>query len=173
MDKGFVFATVSEGDLQRPDFFRMIGCKVHLGRPKKTATTFSHIVVLDLPKERTSFEVLNRLQEIGVGIIASHPIPGAIPLVPLFQANQRKSLALIVRPEEEWGDLLKLEPSFIIFKSAIPREVECFLEWTRENQMLTPVILQIAHDNNKVGIWIDAPHSLEVRREMSFNFVKT
>lgn len=176
MEKGFVFTTVAEGDLQRPDFFRMIGCKVHLGRPRKTLTTFTHIVILDLPKERTSFEVINRLQEIGIGIIASLSIPGAIQILPLSQANQKKSIALIVYPEDEWEELTKLQPAFIIFKPVNVQQADAFLEWLKQKHIRAPLIFHYPHEmfleNKGQGIWLDAPFNLEVRREMSFNLLE-
>lgn len=160
---GTVLVTVDEGDLQRPDFFRMIGCEVVLGRPKLKATTADQIVLLDLPKDRTSFDVLNRLQEIGIGIISLQPIGGATHLMTLSQAlqasqkneiveqfqlskSQNPCLAVMVG-QEEWDRLLDIHPSMIIFtpKEDPVRESREFFQWLKKNGVKTPVILHFSH----------------------------
>lgn len=160
---GTVIVTVDEGDLQRPDFFRMIGCEMVLGRPKLKATSADQIVLLDLPKDRTSFDVLNRLQEIGVGIISLHPTSGASQLMTLSQAlqasqkneiaeqfqlskSQNPSYAVIVG-QEEWEQLLDISVSMIIFtpEGDPVREGRKFFEWLKKNEVETPVILHFRH----------------------------
>lgn len=165
---GTVLVAVTEGDLQRPDFFRMIGCEVVLGRPKLKATTADQVILLELPKDRTSFDVLNRLQEIGVGVLSPHPIGGAVPLFTVtqaiqaatkneiseqFQLHKTKSapFAVIVGQEpEDWEKLLDINISMIIFT---PRqdpvaESRIFFEWLKKNEVDTPVILHFKHDTN-------------------------
>lgn len=163
---GTVLLTVGEGDLQRPDFFRMIGCDVFLGRPKLKATTADAIVLLDLPKERSSFEVLNKLQEIGVGIISLQPLKGSLKLMPLkeaiaqvkshekaarFQLNdpQKEAYAVAIEGDsvEEWPRLLELKPAFIIFKlSKQPvHQGRQFFDWLKENNLEIPVICHFAY----------------------------
>lgn len=188
--KSFVLATVSEGDLQRPDFFRMIGCQVHLGRPRKKATTLDYAVVLDLPRERTSFDVLNRLQEAKVGLISSEPIAGAILLVPLAQALEKRNFlqafAILIEGENEsWEQLETLKPAFVIFQAKNGDEATAFFSWLKERSLTIPVILRIYLTNEDDdtqdytslltdcdGIWVDAPLSLEPRRHMGLNLLK-
>jgi hypothetical protein len=181
--KGVVFATISEGDLQRPDFFRMIGCDVHLGRPKKRSTTLDYAVILDLPKERTSFEVLNRMQEIGVGVISPHPIAGAISLVNLTQALKKKApaSAILVGQEsaDQWEELVKMNPTYIILTDI----AHPFMHWIKERNLTIPIVLRVCPSkvdpcaNLTHGVWIDAStdrtHSLEDRRQMGFNLLQT
>lgn len=182
--KGSVLATVSEGDLQRPDFFRMIGCKMHLGRPERKASTLDYIVVMDLPKERTSFDVLNKLHETGTGIISPHAIPGATKLVKLSESvTVRKAFSVLVgyTDKEEWEKLQKIKPELIIFcvkQGAIEEAVE-FFEFLKTCELEAPVILQISLEKKeeslegfhsllssfkKKGIWIDSSTDLESRR---------
>jgi (E)-4-hydroxy-3-methylbut-2-enyl-diphosphate synthase len=163
---GTVLVTVDEGDLQRPDFFRMIGCEVVLGRPKLKATSADQIVLLDLPKDRTSFDVLNRLQEIGIGIISLHLIGGATRLMTLPQALhasqkndiveqfqlqklQNPSYAVMIGQEspEDWDKLLDINVSMIIFtpQSDPVREGRVFFEWLKKHDVETPVILHFRH----------------------------
>lgn len=163
---GTVLVTVDEGDLQRPDFFRMIGCEVVLGRPKLKATAADQIVLLDLPKDRTSFDVLNRLQEIGIGIISQHPIGGATRLMTLSQAlhasqkndiveqfqlqkTQNPSYAVMIGQEspEEWDRLLDINVSMIVFtpQNDPVREGRVFFEWVKKHEVETPVILHFSH----------------------------
>lgn len=163
---GTVLVTVNEGDLQRPDFFRMIGCEMVLGRPRLKAGTVDQIVLLDLPKDRTSFDILNRLQEIGVGIISPHPIGGATRLMTLSQAlhasqrsdiseqfqlskSQNSAFAIMVGQESSdvWDRLLDINVSLIIFtpKHDPVRESREFFEWLKKNDVETPVILHFSH----------------------------
>jgi hypothetical protein len=182
--KGSVLATVSEGDLQRPDFFRMIGCKMHLGRPERKASTLDYIVVMELPKERTSFEVLNRLHETGIGIISPHAIPGASKLVKLSQSlSVRKAFSVLVgyTDKDSWEKLQKIKPELIIFRvkqEAIEEAVE-FFEFLKTCELEAPAVLQIALEKKeeiseayhellaslkKKGVWIDSSSDLESRR---------
>lgn len=164
---GTVLVTVDEGDLQRPDFYRMIGCEMVLGRPKLKATTADNIVLLDMPKERTSFDVLNRLKELGVGIISPHPIVGATQLMTLSQAVaasasekqmtpftiqpsfKKAPFAILVGHEERdmWEKLRELSFAFLIF---VPQhdpvhEGRRFYEWVASSGLSSPVILHFHH----------------------------
>ena len=182
--KGLVLATVSEGDLQRPDFFRMIGCKMNLGRPERKASTLDYIALVDLPKERTSFEVLNRLHEIGVGIISPHAIPGAFKLVKLKESlSLRKAFCVLVEyaDEADWEKLQKITPELIIFclKQSRIQEAFEFIDFIKTKELEVPVILQISLEKKeevieayhellsslkKKGIWINSSSDLESRR---------
>lgn len=190
--KGSVLATVSEGDLQRPDFFRMIGCKMHLGSPERKASTLDYIVVMELPKERTSFEVLNRLHGIGIGIISPHAIPGASKLVKLSQSlSIRKAFSVLVvyADKEDWGKLQKIKPELIIFRvkqSGIEEAVE-FFEFLKICELEAPIVLQIALEKKeevseayhgllstlkKKGVWVDSSSDLESRRHKGASLLK-
>lgn len=163
---GTVLVTVDEGDLQRPDFYRMIGCEMVLGRPKLKATTADNIVLLDLPKERTSFEVLNRLKELGVGIISPHSIAGATPLVTLSQAVQthekekqlapfaiqplqKAKQAILVSFSEKqfWDKLPELNPLFLVFSAESDpiHEGRFFYEWLSSAKLSLPLIFHFRH----------------------------
>lgn len=163
---GTVLVTIDEGDLQRPDFFRMIGCDVFLGRPKLKSTAADNVVIYDLPKERTSFEALNRLKEIGIGVISPHPIAGGSLLMTLPQALQvcqkdttlqrfqlqelsKPPLALIVGKEDEqlWQNIKTLKPALLIFtplKDPI-HEGRRFFDWLQQEGIDVPVILHFEH----------------------------
>lgn len=160
---GTVFVTITEGDLQRPDFFRMIGCEMSLGKPKLKATTVDSIALLEQPKERSSFDVLNRLKALGVGIISPHSIPGATKLYTLTQAVHESKLEKMSLPfqislgeetpygviveHENWDELLNLKPSFIVFapKDNPLHQTRKFYEWISQHQLQTPLILQFRH----------------------------
>lgn len=190
--KGAVLATVSEGDLQRPDFFRMIGCKMHLGRPERKASTLDYIVVMDLPKERTSFEVLNRLHETGIGIISPHPISGATKLVKLSQSlSMKKAFSVLVgyQDKDDWAKLHKIKPDLIIFrvKQSAVEEAADFFEFLKTCELEAPVVLQISFEKGeeiseqynvllsslkKKGVWLDSSHDLESRRHKGASLLK-
>lgn len=190
--KGSVLATVSEGDLQRPDFFRMIGCKMNLGRPERKASTLDYIVILDLPKERTSFEVLNRLHETGIGIISPHAIPGATKFVKLSQSlSVRKAFSVLVgySDKADWEKLQKIKPDLIVFRvkqSAIEEAVE-FFDFLKNCALEAPVVLQVVLEKKeevseeynrllsgltKKGVWIESSADLESRRHKGASLLK-
>jgi (E)-4-hydroxy-3-methylbut-2-enyl-diphosphate synthase len=174
----------------------MIGCEVILGRPKLKPNTLDNVVLMDLPKERTSFDVLNRLKELGVGIISPHPIAGATPLITLSQAKTSLPIVVLVGQEEpkEWELLLQLKPTLLIFapKQDALHEGRRFFEWLQSHNLHMPVILHLRHphsyeesviqaaaeygalltDGYGEGIWIDAPLTLEARRTLSFNILQ-
>ncbi len=180
-----ILATVSEGDLQRPDFFRMIGCKMHLGRPERKVSTLDYIVVMDLPRERTSFDVLSRLHETGTGIISPHAIPGALKLVQLAQSHSvRKAFAVLVdyQDKDEWDKLQKIKPELVIFRVK-NHAIEEAAEFLDTCSLEVPIILQITHekkedilvgyhDLKKKGIWIDSADDLESRRHKAASLLK-
>lgn len=171
-----VLVNITEGDLQRPDFFRMIGCEVILGRPKATPTSVNYVVLLDLPKERTSFEVLNRLKEVGIGIIAPHALADALHLMTLPEAlSSQSKLAILVNYEDSLEELTRLEPALVILKYDSSHDIESF---SLRFKFQIPLIL---HGSEKVvslfkqgygqGIWVDAAGSLETRCNLSLQLL--
>ena len=159
---GTVFVQVSEGDLQRPDFYRMIGCDVMLGQPKITVSSADNIMLMDMPKESSSFQVLKRLQAIGIGVVTPHDIPGAVRLLSLGQALQEKSLerfALTSEPkatyalvmgdetEEQWSRIRELDPVYLFFKTSLSRlhQARTFFDWLIRADLKIPVVLHFAY----------------------------
>lgn len=194
---GTVFATVSEGDLQRPDFFRMIGCEVVLGRPKIKATTLDSIVLMEQPKERTSYDVLNKLLELGVGVVSPFPIQGAKQLIKLEQASKEYAgQAVLVDggSPASWEPLKAIQPSLLIFtpKTSPVHETRQFVDWIKEAKITAPVILHfkvkaqgeeavltagalygsLLTDALGEGIWMEGPMTLEERRTLSFSILQ-
>lgn len=196
---GTVLVTVSEGDLQRPDFFRMLGCEVVLGRPKLKATSADQVVLLEKPHERTSYEVLNKLKDLGIGVLSPHEIPGAVPLLTLEQALAQPSappyvLILQGKDKEKWNAGFALNPSFLIFTPGEDplHEVRAFYEAFRNAGMKCPLILNLKTLSNYEdaviqisaeygalltdgigeGVWLDSSFPLDVRRQLSFNILQ-
>lgn len=194
---GSVFVSVVEGDLQRPDFFRMIGCEVILGRPKLKATTVDTVVLTEPPKERTSFTVLNRLMELGVGVLSLFPIPGAKRLVPLQNALREYNCeALLVTSEDKtlWEAIPSLNPPLIVFEPSLSplHESRRFVDWLKLKGVKAPLILHFQQKNSGVdplieasalygslltdglaeGVYIDLKSSLEERRELGFSILQ-
>lgn len=190
---GTVFVTVTEGDLQRPDFFRMIGCEVVLGKPKMKATTVDSIVLMEAPKERTSFNVLNKLVELGVGVLSPFDIPGAGKLLSLENAlhNYSGEAVLVESLDAKvWEALPTLNPPLIVFapKQSPVHETRRFADWLKQQKMTCPLILHFTSQGSKEdliistsaeygslltdglaeGIWMDATLNLEERRSLSF-----
>lgn len=196
---GTVFVRVDEGELQRPDFYRMIGCDVILGQPKITVSSTDNIVLMDMPKEPSSFTVIKRLQDIGIGVVSPHPIPGAVQLVSLAEAVERNSsepIAIVLGDEtqEMWGKLKDLHPVYLFFKTKMSRihQARSFFNWLQQEKIELPVILDFSYEGSYddcviqasaemgslfcdglgEGILIEAPLNLEIRRKLSFNILQ-
>lgn len=180
--KNLVFATVSEGDLQRPDFFRMIGCEMHLGKPRRKSSTLHYLVIFDLPKERTSFEVLTRVLEVGVGIVSPHAIGGGILLVNLTQSKAvcpLQKYAVHINHESHWELLLEIKPEFIIFQLKSMEVSKDFFDWLVDKEVAIPVILHLPSpmDYKELkavkGVWLDMASDLESRRHAGIKFFQS
>lgn len=93
---GSVLCPVSVAELASPDsLYRRLGCKLVVGMPFKDLATSDSILLTDgVPPESdtTARRTLSRLQDAGVGILASidaltaNPLPGAVAVVPLRDA---------------------------------------------------------------------------------------
>lgn len=196
---GTVLVYVDEGDLQRPDFYRMIGCDVVLGQPKITVSSADNVVLMDLPKETSSYKVIKKLQEIGIGIVSPHTVPGALQMVTLEQASSRaieSPFAVVMGDEDEshWQLLKSLQPAYLIFKTSKSRihQARLFFNWLQTAGVDLPVVLNFAcegsYDDVVIqasaefgsllcdglgeGVLIEAPLNLEIRRKLSFNILQ-
>lgn len=194
---GTVFATVTEGDLQRPDFFRMIGCEVILGHPKMKPMTVDSVVLTELPKERTSFDVLKKAIDLGVGVLSPFDIPGAKKLLSLDQAlREYDHQAILVESSDPsiWEALLTLHPPLIVFapKRSPASSARKFVDWLKEKELKAPLILHFRQkskgqegaiqaaslygalltDGLAEGLWLDLPLSLEEKRFLSFSILQ-
>lgn len=160
---GTVFVQVDEGDLQRPDFFRQLGCDSVLGQPKITVSSADNIVLMDLPKESSSFQVIKKLQEIGIGVISPYPLPGALHLITLEDAILEKMhgpYSLLLEPkqpfvilvgdesEEKWKQIKELNPSYLIFKTSKSRlhQARLFFEFLQKMEISLPVVLNFGYE---------------------------
>jgi (E)-4-hydroxy-3-methylbut-2-enyl-diphosphate synthase len=194
---GTVFVSVSEGDLQRPDFFRMIGCEVVLGKPKMKATSVDSIVLMEEPKERTSFGVVNKALELGIGVLSPYEIPGAKKLLTIEKALHNYSgEAILVESLDPklWEAIPTLNPPLIVFspKKSPVHETRRFADWMKQQKITCPLILHFSATGSKEevivataaeygsiltdglaeGIWMEAPLNLEERRILSFGILQ-
>lgn len=158
---GTVLVSIDEGDLQRPDFFRSIGCDVLLGVPKLGPTSSDNVVLSYLPKDRTSFDVLGKLSSIGIGIISPHHIVGGSMMMSLNQGVQEKLIKSLEGKAEKKGlavtisthdisyeELKELDPSLIIFSpnDSFVHSGRKFFDELKKHEITTPVILHYKSD---------------------------
>jgi (E)-4-hydroxy-3-methylbut-2-enyl-diphosphate synthase len=152
---------------------------------------------MEQPKERTSYDVLNKLLELGVGVISPFPIQGAKQLIKLEQASKEYAgQAVLVDggTPSTWEPLATMNPALVIFtpsKSPV-HETRQFMDWLKEAKITAPVILHfkvtatgeeavltagalygsLLTDALGEGIWMEGPMSLEERRNLSFSILQ-
>lgn len=159
---GSVILTVSREEVEAPDFYEQIGCKVRLGRPEKDQGTVDAIVAhFDHPK-------FDRLEQAGIAVISDPYIV----------------------TENDWDRILLDRPEVIFFspKTDYLHHARRFFDWLYAQNLQTPVILQFAYtcaeedsvirasaecgalfcDRVGEGICLEAPASLKFLRSLSF-----
>ncbi|MCC5831483.1 MAG: (E)-4-hydroxy-3-methylbut-2-enyl-diphosphate synthase [Chlamydiales bacterium] len=159
---GSVILVVSQEEVEAPDFYEEIGCKVQLGRPQKDHGSVDALVApFDHPK-------FAKLREAGVDIITDPYIV----------------------TENDWERILLDRPEVIFFspKSDYLHNARRFFDWLFAQNLQTPVILQFAYtcdeeelairasaeygslfcDRVGEGICLEAPLSLKMLRSLSF-----
>jgi len=159
---GSVILTVSQEEVEAPDFYEQIGCKVQLGRPEKEVGTVDAVIAnFEHPK-------LERLAQAGVAVITDPYIV----------------------TENDWERILHDRPEFIFFapKTDYLHNARRFFEWLFMQNIQTPVILQFAYtcaeedlvihsstecgalfcDGVGEGICLEAPLPLSTLRSLGF-----
>lgn len=155
---GTVVATVQPEELQKPDFYKTLGCDTLLGRPKLKISSADCIAIHTPVQNKEQEQVLRHLQEAGIGILTSQHIDNAIPLLTLQQAAEkakferftihktRTPFAVVVGNEsaQDWKQLEEIKPTVICLSPTENRLHYCrhFFEWLQAHHIQTPVILK-------------------------------
>lgn len=183
---GSVFLSLDEGDLQRPDFLQMVGCDWVAGQLKRREDSADGCVLRELPKERSSFDVLQKLQQVGIPLFSPHALPSAEALTSTPQAH--RPLWLSRMPEEPW----QVMPS-VVFVDLPHFSLRQALSWLNIHAPGVPlllaghyegqdadILLQVAAecgvvlcDGGAEGLCLQIPSfSLRERRQLSFNVMQ-
>lgn len=168
---GSVIVKVSQADLKTPKFYERLGCEFKGERLKPTISSADSIVLDTIPTENTSKEMLQQLQNAGVGLWTCHksPLDGILKVQTLHEAQESKAqesrsarfalklakttpdpLAIRITQEQskDWPLLENLRPSVIIFSPGQDRlhESRHFFEWLQKKEIKVPVILNFSYN---------------------------
>ncbi len=190
---GTVIVTASQEDITSTDFYKRIGCDSQLGQPKITISSADIIAV-----ENPFLPPLDRIMTAGLGVMSAPIASGpSLPLLTLSEASLKDQPYAVTVCDEDpslWSILNKVQPSFIILS---PSEHHLhrsrrFLEWMKEHQFSTPVILHFRYacsqedviiqaaaecgsllcDGLGEGLWLEGPYPLSFLRTLSFNILQ-
>lgn len=168
---GTVIVSIEPETCLREDFFKQVGCDQRLGQPKLKGTTADCVAIHSLPKEKKALERLQQLQDVGVTVLSAQPIPAAVSLLTLEQAQvaaqtmrfslqKDQSLVVTVGQEQptEWNLLKEIRPALIILQPETDRLHYCrhFFDWLQTEQLAIPVILNFRYDCSKEDLIIQA-----------------
>lgn len=169
---GTVIVNVGPQEIQQADFYKKIGCDLRLGRPRIKISSADQLALKAIPEDAKSIQMLNILQEIGVGILSPEPFEGAVVPLTLKEAVQKKTsqkfslesstapLALFIGDEKpsEWPLIEQLKPSLIFLRPSDNRlhYSRHFFEWLQEKKIDVPVILNFKYACSKEDLVIQA-----------------
>lgn len=189
---GSVFLSVNQKQIEEKDFFASIGCKTQFGRPERALNTVDALILAEDVKELSP--KLNKLQEIGMGMISRKSIPGTLPLSSLNDRLPNTPYVLLIDQERGWEKMLTNKPVVILFKPKKSRlhEGRRFFDWLKVNQVEVPTLLHFDYsvrledfiiqaatecgallaDKLGEGVALTAPISLTQLHSFSFNLLQ-
>ncbi len=168
---GTVVVSASRELLESPNLYQDLGCDVELGRSKVKPTSVDSIVLRD--RHRHEGNALKRMQEAGIGLMATYPMEKALELVTLEEAAKRLSvgrfavslgasnrMGILVaeEAEEAWSAIEHLRPSVIFLGPSHNRMIKArrFFDWLKERSIDIPVILHFSYSCSKEDLVIQA-----------------
>ncbi|MBA3957062.1 MAG: (E)-4-hydroxy-3-methylbut-2-enyl-diphosphate synthase [Parachlamydiaceae bacterium] len=175
---GSVFVGIDSKQIESPDFYRMIGCDVQLGKPKLKIDSADQLVLKDGISEPVKKRVED-LQIAGVGITTPGSCMGAMQLIGLSEASGAQRMqsaarrfsipvgndnggkwAVVIEDEEpsQWEHLLAIKPAVVVLRPSTNRlfYARHFFEWLQENQLTMPVILNFRYAGSVDDLIISA-----------------
>lgn len=174
---GTVIVKTNTKEIQDADFFKNLGCEGSLGLPKLRVTSADCIVLADNERGQRTEQVVNKLKDVGFGILSNDPIDNETAVLSLKEAIAKQSsrssrenfsisfaqkapLAVIIKDEssESWKALVDIKPAIIILAPTTNRLHACrqFFEWLQITQNHTPVILNFSYTCSKDDLIIRA-----------------
>lgn len=152
---GTVCVTVSNQQIEYPDFYREIGCEGSFGKAKLKSMTVDNLVLVDDAPGNKAEDRLHELREMGVGAFSKHKAGNSFSIFKLQEAlqiqkekEQNRRFAgypvqddpVIVEIEnespEQWQSLLKLDPALLILAPKQNRLHYCrrFFDWLQDKK---------------------------------------
>jgi (E)-4-hydroxy-3-methylbut-2-enyl-diphosphate synthase len=155
---GSVFVRATAEELQSPELFSELGCKVRNGLPGPDLASVDSIVV---EGEGADHKILRALLDGGIGVLMKEPIAGAVQLLGLEEAVRQQKNALFGSPLEKaplavritdetpemWEALRDLRPSVILLAptASRPHYGRQLFDWLREKKLPIPVVLDFSY----------------------------
>jgi (E)-4-hydroxy-3-methylbut-2-enyl-diphosphate synthase len=158
---GTVIVSVTERDfLQEENIHKKLGCDMRLGKLKLKGASADSIAVMQFLQKPP--QMLLQLLEAGVGLVSSHPMEEANPLLPLEKmvgayvasrfsvAPQSLKPAMVLvtnEPPSAWEVLKTVSPACIVLAPSDHRLHYCrrFFDWLQANEIHAPVILRFSY----------------------------
>ncbi len=173
---GTVILSLSNQELQHPEYYKSIGCDVQLGRPRLKISSADAIAISHNSTPNDSiYPTLKNIKEAGIGIFSSAPCEIANSIMTLQEAVQthhkqsqlnrfslvpttKDPVAVIIKDDSvsDWDQLLTINPALIILSPTNHRLHYCrqFFDWLQTNQISTPVILNFKYNCSKEDLII-------------------
>ncbi len=184
---GSVVLSVSKEEIDAPDFYRQIGCKVTLGEPKLDRNSADLLLV----ENGVVHQKLNKLRAIGIHAITPIPLEQASFASRFAIPLSQEPVVVEIFEEADFEKLSQVKPDLILLSCGL-HPARRFFEGMRENGLAIPVILkftcdqgpedrviQIAAEGGALlcdglgdGICLQGALSLEEKRQFSFNLLQ-
>ena len=161
---GTVMVRVQSTDIPKEDFYQQLDC-AGIDKPKLKIATADNIVLNTLPKDSVSWNRLEELHHLGVGLVSQEDGSNGMKLQKLNDAidaqllkrqvarfsipvgnavsSQPLSIQITTETPNEWEALVELNPS-VIFLNPPDNRIHYsrhFFEWMQQKQLMMPVIL--------------------------------
>ena len=174
---GTVIVAANEQEIQSSDFYKQLGCDVQLGQPKLKITSADCVIVRDKITDKKATQMLKNMVQAGIGVLASYPNDGEIPVLSLEEATLRHKQTstadrfsltptakapkvIVIRDEapETWSALKTIHPTLILLSPSKNRvhAGRRFFEWLQNESMTIPVILAFEYSCSKEDLIIQA-----------------
>lgn len=167
---GTVIVSSSLEEVSQSDFYKKIGCEVKLAQPTLSRATVDQIAFDSA--EATSLKVLQKLQQIGIGLITAAPcgeslVPYTLKEAAKIKTQQRFNvisdsypLAVVIENEQpqEWELIEEIKPHVIFLKPTNHRlhYARHFFEWLQARNLTMPVILNFHYQGSKEDVVVQA-----------------
>lgn len=162
---GSVIVTVCPEDLEKPSFYKEIGCDEQFGRPKLKVASADCIAINQPLEEPCQVKMVKNLNEAGIGLLSTstRTFEGAIALITLQQAEERVKkerfavnkvptgpMAVVVENggPDQWKILLEIKPALICLSPLDNRLHFCrqFFDWLQQKHLEMPVVLNFKYE---------------------------
>lgn len=175
---GTVMVSSSLNDLQKPDFYKKIGCDTQLGKPKLKISSCDCIVLQEKAETTPSLQVIKGLTAIGMTTFSTNAQQSeTIPILALHEAaalhNHRSNTArfslaqapvsattVMIKDEsaDQWHLLETIKPELIFLSPSVNRlhYARQFFDWLKSKNLSMPVIIAFRYECSKEDLIIQS-----------------